>query len=184
MTAVDDEQPLISADGDAVHGVELVRSRVLRILRRPAPVSDEVVLRVVLRDARAAVAVSDEVGAIGQPRDVRRPIERVRSAAAFAELTLAVYELPVVGEAVDHVQLVVDDPDVLLLVIRADLDLMRSAAAWQLREHLVEMRPLADHVALPIQDVDRVLVAAFPSALRLRLTRRRNAVAVAGCVAS
>ena len=107
---------------------------------------------VVLGDARAAVAVGDEVGAVGQPRDVRRPIERVRSAAAHAELSLAVHQLPVVGEAVDHVQLVVDDPDVLLLVVRADLDLMRSAAAGQLREHLVEMRPLVDEVALAVHD--------------------------------
>jgi hypothetical protein len=52
------------------------------------------------------------------------------------------------------VQLVIDDPDMLLLVVRADLDLMRSAAAGQLREHLVEMRPLANHLALLVQDVD------------------------------
>ena len=150
----------------------------------PAPIDDEVVFRVVLGHARAAVAVGDEVGPVRQPRDVRRPIERVRPAAAHAELALAVHELPVVGEAVDHVELVVDDPDVLLLVVRADLDLMRPPAAGQLAEHLVEMRPLADQVALAVHDDDRVLKAAFPSALRLRLTRGRDAVAVAGGVSA
>jgi hypothetical protein len=150
----------------------------------PVPNPHEVVFRVVLGDARAAVAVGDEVGAIRQPRNVRRPIEGVRSAAAHAELSLAVYELPVVGEAVDHVQLVVDDPDVLLLVVRADLDLMRAAAARQLREHLVEMRPLVHELTVSIQDVDRVLEPPLPSALRFGFTRGGDAIAVARGVAA
>ena len=37
VAAIDDEQPAVGADGDAVDGVELVRARVLRILRRPGP---------------------------------------------------------------------------------------------------------------------------------------------------
>ena len=97
---------------------------------------------------------------------------------------LRVHQLPVVGEAVDHVQLVVDDPDVLLGVVGADLDLVRPAAARQLAEHLVEVRPLVDEVALAVDDDDRVLEAPLPSALRLRLARRGHAVAVAGGVAA
>src|SRR5688572_22264996 len=38
MTAIDDEQAAVLADLDAVHGVELVRSRLARVFRRPAPV--------------------------------------------------------------------------------------------------------------------------------------------------
>ena len=76
------------------------------------------------------------------------------------------HQLAVVGEAVNHVQLVVDDPDVLLLVIGADLDLVRSAAAGLLREQLLEMRPLLDEVALGVDDEDGVLPAALPAALR------------------
>ena len=172
VAAIDDEQALVRADRDAVHGVELVRAGIRGIFRRPAPVLDEVVVRVVFRDARAAVAVRDEVGAVRQPRDVSRPIERVRAAAAHAQLALAHLELPVVREAIDHVQLVVDDPDVLLGVVRADLDLMRAAAARQLAEQLLEVRPLVDEVAFAVDDDDRVFPAPFPAALRLVGTGR------------
>ena len=81
-------------------------------------------------------------------------------------------QLPVVGEAVNHVQLVVEDPDVLLLVVGADLDLVRPAAARQLREQLVEMRPLLDEIALAVDDEDRVFEAALPAALGFWLARR------------
>ena len=154
------------------------------ILRRLAPVLDELVVRAELRDARAAVAVGDEIRAVGQPGDVGRPVERVRPAAAHAELALAHLELTVVREAIDHVQLVVDDPDVLLGIVRADLDLMRTAAARQLAEHRIEVLPLVDEVAFAVDDDDRVLPAAFPAARGLRLARRGDAVAVAGRIAA
>ncbi|MND04707.1 hypothetical protein D3C83_251000 [compost metagenome] len=51
-------------------------------------------------------------------------------------------------------QLVVDDPDVLLGIVRADLDLMRAAAARQLAEHRIEMLPFVDEVALAVDDDD------------------------------
>ena len=83
-----------------------------------------------------------------------------------------------------HVQLVVDDPDVLLFVVGTDLDLVRSATTGILREHLVEMRPLVDQIALLIEHDDRVLEPSLPSAFRLRLTGCGKAVRVAGGIAA
>ena len=97
---------------------------------------------------------------------------------------LRVHELAVVGEAVDHVQLIVDDPDVLLGIVRADLDLVRPAPARQLLEQLVVLRPLVDEVALPVDDEDRVLEPPLPAALGGRLAGRGEAVGVAGRVAA
>src|SRR5438067_12509361 len=117
MSAIDDEEPAVGADRDAVDRIPLVRSGVLRILGRPAPVHDEVVVGVVLGDACAAVAVGDEVGPVGQPGDIRRPVEGVGPTTAHAELPFAVNQLTVVRKAVNYVELVVDDPDVLLFVV-------------------------------------------------------------------
>src|SRR4030095_7579130 len=173
MSAVNYEEPAVGADRDAVDRIPLVWSRVLRVLGWPAPVHDEVVVRVVLDDACAAVAVGDEVGPVGQPGDVRRPVESVRSTTTHSELPFAMNQLTVIREAVDHVELVVDDPDVLLFVVGADLDLVRPTTAGKLGEELFEVRPLAHEVALTIEHDDRVLEAALPTALFVRLARRR-----------
>jgi hypothetical protein len=61
--------------------------------------------------------------------------------------------LAVVGELVDRVRVVVDDPDVLLRVIRTDVDGVRAL------EHLVPLRPLFDDLALRVDDDDRVFPA-------------------------
>src|SRR5215475_15032398 len=108
MSAVDNEKPAVGADRDAMDRIPLVRSRVPRILGRVAPVHDELVVRAVLGDAFAAVAVGDEVGPVGQPGDVRRPVEGVRPTTAHAYLPFAVNQLTVVCEAVNHVELIVD----------------------------------------------------------------------------
>src|ERR1700746_690787 len=96
MSAVDDEKPAVAADRDAVDRIPLVRSRVPRILGRLAPVHDEVVVRIVLDDACAAVAVGDEVSPVGSPGDVRGPVEGVRPTTAHAHLPFAVNQLTVV----------------------------------------------------------------------------------------
>ncbi len=61
---------------------------------------------------------------------------------------------------------------------------MRAAAARQLAEHRIEMRPLVDEIAFAVDDDDRVLEAPFPAALRLLAARRGDPVAVAGRVAA
>ena len=58
-------------------------------------------------------------------------------------------------------------------VVGADLDLVRPTTAGILGEQLVEVRPLVDEVALAIEHDDRMLEAALPSALLLRLARCR-----------
>ena len=76
-------------------------------------------------------------------------------------------------------ELVVDDPYVLFFVVGADLDLVRPPTAGKLGEQLVEVRPLVHEVALAIEHDDRVLEAALPSPLRVRLARCRQPVRVA-----
>src|SRR6266550_562206 len=165
VSAIDHEQATVVADLDAVNGVELVRSWVLRILRRRSPVHQELAVLVELGDARAAVAVADEARAVGQPCDVGGPIEQ--TAAVAPALTLRaplLHQLPVVGELVNLVELVVDDPDVLLGIVGAHLDLVRPAPALAL-EHRVLIVPPLDHLAVAIDDEDGVVVPPFPSAL-------------------
>src|SRR5262245_38599499 len=109
MTAIDDEQAAILADLDAVHRVELVRARIRRILRRTAPVLDELAVFVEFGDARAAVTVADEERAIRQPVDVGRSIEQLAGvASALARRPKPHHELAVVGELPDLVQLIID----------------------------------------------------------------------------
>ena len=137
-----------------------------------------------LRDARPAVPVSDEVGPVGQPGDVRRAIEGVRAPSPDAELAVREHELAVIGELVDDVKLVVENPHVLLFIVRADFDLVRTAAAGQLLEQLVLIRPLVDEVALPVEDDDRMLEPPLPSAFVGRLAGRAEAVGVARRIAA
>ena len=56
-------------------------------------------------------------------------------------------------------QIVVDDPDVLLGIVRIDLDLMRAAAAVP---QLVPLRPRLDQPSGGVDDVDAVLKARLP----------------------
>src|SRR5688500_11360586 len=109
MAAIDDEQTPVLADLDAVDRVELVRPRVVRILRWATPVLDELAVLVKFRHARAAVAVADEERAVRQPIDVGRPIEQSpRIAAALTDGAKRHDQLAVVGEFPNDVLLVVD----------------------------------------------------------------------------
>ena len=126
---------------------------IVGIDRRPAPVHQELAVAIELRDARAGVAVGDEERAVGQPRDVGRPVEVVRAAPRHAAFAHRLHQLAVVGEDVDLVHVVVDDPDVLLRIVRVHQDLVRSAAhlaepgAARRREIVVVLQPLLDRLA-------------------------------------
>src|SRR6266849_10693040 len=89
----------------------------------------------------------------------------------------------VVGELVNHLQLVVEHPHVLVLVVRAHLDLVRPAPARHL-EDLVVLRPLLYELAVAIHHEDDVVIAPFPAALRLRLARGAEPVVIAGGAAA
>ena len=112
------------------------------------------------------------------------PIEELAGVApALALGAERHHQLAVVGELVDDVQLIVEHPDVLLGIVRAHLDLVRTAAARRL-EQLVVLRPPLHHLAVAIDDEDHVVVAALPAALRGRLAGRAQPVVVAGGAAA
>ncbi len=116
-----------------------------------------------LRDAHTGVTVGDEERAVGQPGDVGRPVEVVRAAARHASLAHRLHQLAVVGEDVDLVHVVVDDPDVLLGIVGVHQDLVRSAAhlaearAARRRQVLVVLQPLDDRLAVAIDGEDEVM---------------------------
>ena len=93
---------------------------------RPQSMQELAVL-VELGHARAGVAVGDEERPVGQPGDVGGPIEVVRTASRHAALAHRLHQLAVVGEDVDLVHVVVDDPDVLFRIVRVDQQLVRAA---------------------------------------------------------
>ena len=76
-------------------------------------------------------------------------------------------------------QLIVDHPHVLVAIVRVHLDLVRPAAARILAEHLLEVRPVLNELAVAIDDEHRVVPPPLPSAFRDRFTRRAEAVGVA-----
>ncbi len=179
MAAINDEEPTVVADRDAVDGVELVRAGVLRILRSLSPVLDELPVLVELRDPLPAVAVADEKSAVGEPRDVRRAIEELASVPASLSLgPERERDLSVVSEFVDHVELIVDHPDMLFRIVRAHLDLVRSPAAGRLEE-LVVLRPVLNLVPLGVDHEENMMVATLPSPALLRSTSGIHPVIVA-----
>src|SRR2546425_318112 len=78
-------------------------------------------------------------------------------------------------------ELVVDEPDVLLGIVRAHLDLVRPAPASHLEElALVLVRPPFDHLAFAINNENGVMIAPLPPALRFRIARGVGPIVVAG----
>ena len=70
--------------------------------------------------------------------------------------------LAVVRELVDHVHVVVDDPHVLLGIVRADVDRVRAP------QQLVPLRPRLDDVAVRVDDDDAVLPFGVDAELAVR----------------
>ena len=66
--------------------------------------------------------------------------------------------LAVVGEFEHLVQIVIDDPHVLLGIVRVDLDVMRASRALP---QLVPLRPALHDRAVPIGNEDIVLTACL-----------------------
>ena len=101
-----------------------------------------------------AVAVADEERAVGQPRDVGRPLE-VRAVVpgfvAFAERQQQL--LAVVAELPDLVMDVVHHPDAVLRIVGVDQDRVRAAAVG---EQVIPLRPRLDRLPVRIDDDDAV----------------------------
>src|SRR5262249_53248462 len=133
VATIDDEQPSIIADLNTMNGIEFVWTWILGIFRRTAPVHQELAVLVELRDACTAVTIADKERSVGQPGDVRRPVKQLSSiAAALALRTQRHDELAVVREFVNDMELIIDDPNVLLRIVRTHFDFVRSAAAGHL----------------------------------------------------
>ena len=64
------------------------------------------------------------------------------------------------------------------------LDLVRATSARDLREQLFEVRPLADQLAVAIDDEDRVVPPPLPPALRRSLTFRIETFGIPSRVAA
>src|SRR4029453_13066438 len=97
--------------------------------------------------------------------------------AAYQGFTPRLYQLAVVGELEELMEVVIHDPDVLLRIVRVDLDLVRTARAF-LREDLVVLRPRLHHAAVAIDDDDAVLPVLILRAGGV--ARKRNAELRAG----
>ena len=135
----------------------------------------ELAVAIELGHPRAGVAVGDEEGAVGQPGDVGRPVEVVGPAAGHAALAHRPHQLPVVGEDVDDVLVVVDDPDVLLRIVGADQDLVRAAAGFaqartaRRRQQVVVLQPLLDGGAVAIDREHQVVAALLVEVVLARV---------------
>ena len=152
VAIVDEHAAAHRIDGHAVHVVHVAGTRLVRRIALDAPLHQELPVLVELRDARAGVAVGDEERAVGQPVDERRPVEVRRVRALHLRRADRLHELlAVVREPVDHLHVVVDDPDVLLRIVRADVDRVRTP------QQLVPLIPRLDDVAVGIGDDDAVL---------------------------
>ena len=131
--------------------------RVVLVRALLAPRRQELPVLVELRHARPVVAVRDDEAAVGEPVHVGRPVEMRGVGARHAvgadrqELRLAV-----VAELVDHVLVIVDEPDVLVRVVRADRDEVRTLQA---RVPLHPVGGLRQQVALAVEHEDAVLPA-------------------------
>ena len=164
--AVGHENAAIAADADAVHRPELIGPGLVRIGGRAPPVHQELAGAIELGHAGAGIAVGHEEGAVGQPGDVGGPVEVVRAAPGHAALAHRAHQPPVVGEDVDDVLVVIDDPQVLLGIVGADEHLVRPAAGLaesrpaRRRQQPIVLQPLLDGVAIAI-DGEHQMVAAL-----------------------
>jgi hypothetical protein len=77
------------------------------------------------------------------------------------------------------VQLIVDHPNVLVGIVRAHFDFVRTATAGHFEEFVV-LRPPLDELSIAIDDNENVVIAALPATLFSRLARRAESIVIAG----
>ena len=131
--------------------IEVAGPRFLAVITLLSPSHQVFAILVELHDAGIDVSVTDEERAIGQPCHKRRTIE------VFVVLARLVWRadclqqpLSVVCELEDGVPVIIDDPDVLLRIVRT----FKNAVGTP--EHLVPLAPVFDEVAVRIDDIDDV----------------------------
>ena len=117
-----------------------------------------------LHDARVAQAVRHQNRSVRQERDILRHPEMCRVIAGDAGLADRHDQLlAVVGELVDDVLAVVDDPHVLLGIVRADADLVRAPPPSNSESHCVH-----DSITLPARSttIRQLRISALGSVAR------------------
>src|SRR5262245_60038856 len=184
MTSVHYEDSAVVADRDTVHGIELVGTRVVGILRGGSPIHQKLSVLVELGHSRAAVSVAHEERAVGQPGDIGWPVEESATVAAFLALgTKCHYKFSVVSELVNHVKLIIKDPYVLFGIVGTHLDLVGPSSTLHLEE-FVMLGPRLNELAVTIHDKNDVVITAFPTTFFRRFTGSAQAIVIACSVAA
>src|SRR6266850_2666799 len=151
---VDEHPPRLRIDRNAVDVVEVTGPRVVRRIAFLAPGHHILAVLVELDHPRPVVTVRHDEAAVGEPVDERGAVEMLVVRAGLAVCADRLYfRFAVMRELVNHVLVIVDDPDVLFRIVGADGDEVRPL---QLRIPLV---PRLDEVARTIEHHDAVLPA-------------------------
>src|SRR5882762_4920170 len=126
----------------------------IRRLVAESPLGQKLPVLVELDHPRPVVTVRHDEAAVGEPVDERGAVEMLVVRAGLAVCADRLYlRFAVMRELVNHVLVIVDDPDVLFRIVGADGDEVRPL---QLRIPLV---PRLDEVARTIEHHDAVLPA-------------------------
>ena len=163
VRAIADVDAALLVGHDGVHRVHVVRARLVGRRAAHAPRRDVLAVPIELDDARVRVAVADEEGAVGQPRDVGRPREvRLVVAGHAARADRLHQRLAVARELEERVRAVIDEPDVAIRVVRVHQHAVRTD------EQLVVLLPRLDQPAVAVDDVDDVIPARMAGGILLR----------------
>ena len=147
---IGDIHAAVSVDGNRMWRVELAVSGA-----GCPPGQQELSVLVELYDTRIAISVAYKKRAIRQPGDVGGPLEMFVVVAGLIPHSKGHQQLlAIIGEFENLMMNVVNHPDVVLGIVRADQDGVRSTA---ILEEMIPLRPCFDQLAAGIHDSDTVL---------------------------
>src|ERR1700719_3321523 len=161
VAVVDEDEVTFRIDRNSVHAAEITRALFIRRSALFAPRDELLAILVILDDAGAVIAVAQIKTAIrlkgheGWTGEMRIVGARHARRAQCQDALLAVMR-----EFADEVVIGIHNPDVLVPVVRADLNVMRPSPDF------VPLRPVFDDLAVAIQDDNDVIPApinAWPS---------------------
>ena len=157
VAAVVDEDPVgRRVDGNAVDIVPVVGASLVGRRTPLAPGGQVIAFGVELDHPGAVVAVGDDEAAVGEPGHERRAVEVGLVGAQFAVGADGLHQRgAVIGELVDDVLVVVDDPDVLFGIIGVDGDVVGPL------QHGIPLVPGFHDVAVAVEHQDAVLPAGI-----------------------
>ena len=154
IAVVHEDAPGLNVDCDAVHAIEVAGSGFVRRIALLAPGGYVFAVFIELHHAGVGIAIGDEHGAIGKPSQVGGPVEVLVVVAVLIGHSQRQHQLfHVVGKFEDGVPVVIDQPDKFVLVIRIDVNGMRSP------KHFVPLGPGLDNVPLGVHRNQTMLPA-------------------------